>query len=215
MNARPILTAGLAAALVSALSPMGMAQTPRAAAPAQPAAPPVTHGPPITGMCIFSEGAIIEGSKVGQAVIARLKVLKQQVDAELQPEADSINTEARSIDSQRATMDAATFQARQANLQLRANNLEKRAQLRQREMEATQEKQFAVIGGQLEPILRQLYEQKQCAVLFDRDNGSVRVANPAMDISGAAVSALDLKIQTLTFDREHLDTQPAGGAPAS
>src|SRR5271167_4176043 len=105
MNARPILAAGLAAALFSALSPMGMAQTTRAAAPAQPAGPPVTHGPPITGMCIFSEGAIIEGSKVGQAVIARLKVLKQQVDAELQPEADSINTEARSIDTQRATMD--------------------------------------------------------------------------------------------------------------
>lgn len=216
MNARPLLLAGLAVGLLSTPAPSGLAQTPRAPAAAAPALPPVTHGPPITGMCIFSEGAIIEGSKVGQSVIARLKVLKQQVDAELQPEADSINTEARTIDSQRATMDQATFQARQANLQLRATNLQKRAQLRNRELEATQEKEFQVIGGALEPILRQLYQQKQCSVLFDRDNGAVRVANPAMDISSAAVSGLDLKLQSLTFDREHLDTQPAGGAaPAS
>jgi len=39
----------------------------------------------------------------------------------------------------------------------------------------------------------------------------VRIVNPAMDLSTGAISALDLKIQTLTFDREHLDTQ----APAS
>ena len=224
MNSRRILLASLVAGLLAVQVP-GFAQTPRtgaagppprAPAAAAPSLPPVTHGPPIPGVCIFSEGAIIEGSRVGQSVIARLKVLKQQVDAELQPEADSINNEARTMDSQRASMDQATFQARQANLQLRATNLEKRAQLRNREMEATQEKEFQVIGTALEPILRQLYEQKQCSVLFDRDNGAVRVANPAMDISGAAVSGLDQKLQTLTFDREHLDTQPAGGAaPAS
>src|SRR5215469_9716500 len=215
MHARTILLAGLTAGLATTLA-VGMAPAQAApSAPAQPASAPVTHGPPIPGVCLYSEGAIVEGSKVGQSVIARLKVLKQQVDAELQPEADSINTEARTMDSQRSSMDQATFQARQANLQLRATNLEKRAQQRNRELEATQEKEFQVIGGALEPILRQLYEQKQCSVLFDRDNGAVRVANPAMDISGAAVSGLDAKLQSLTFDREHLDTQAGAAAPAS
>jgi hypothetical protein len=34
-----------------------------------------------------------------------------------------------------------------------------------------------------------------------------------MDLSGQAVTGLDGKIQTLTFDREHLDQQ--GAAPAA
>jgi Skp family chaperone for outer membrane proteins len=217
MHARTILLAGLAAGLTTTLAPLGMAQSPSRAslpsAPAQPASPPVKHGPPIPGVCIYSEGGIVEGSKVGQSVIARLRVLKQQVDAELQPEADAINGEAKSLDGQRATMNQATFQSKQANLQLRAANLEKRAQLRSRELQATQAKQFQVIGAALDPILRQLYEQKQCAVMFDRDGGGVRAANPAMDLTGQAVAALDQKLQALTFDREHLDSQPGGAAP--
>ena len=216
MHARTILLAGLAAGLTTTLA-LGMAQTAASAAapsaPAQPASAPVTHGPPIPGVCLYSEGAIVEGSKVGQSVIARLKVLKQQVDAELQPEADSINSEAKTLSGQRSTMAQAAFQAKQANLQQRAANLEQRAQLRGRELQATQAKQFQVIGTAVEPILRQLYEQKQCAVIFDRDGAAVRAANPAMDLTAQAVAALDQKLQTLTFDREHLDTQPGAAAP--
>ena len=218
MHARTILLTGVAAGLTTTLA-LGMAQTPARAAPpsapVQPESAPVKHGPPIPGVCIYSQGAIIEGSKVGQSVIARLKVLKQQVDAELQPEADSINGEAKTLESQRSAMDQATFQAKQASLQLRAANLEKRAQLRNRELQATQAKQFQAIGAALEPILRELYEQKQCAVIFDRDGGAVRAANPAMDLSGQAVAALDQKLQTLTFDREHLDEPAGASAPKS
>jgi outer membrane protein len=194
-----------AAVLVTLLASPIAAQTPRAPAPAAPQmSTPVTQGPPISGMCVFSEGAIIQGSKVGQAVIARLRALKQQVDTELQPEANAINSDAKALDSQRASLAPAAFQAKQANLQLRAANLEKRAQLRGRELQATQQKQFQVIGAALEPILRQLYQQKQCSMLIDRDSAGIRAMNSAMDLSGQAVSALDQKIQTLTFDRETL-----------
>jgi outer membrane protein len=165
---------------------------------------PLTQGPPINGMCVFSESGIIQGSKVGQAVVGRLRALKQQVDAELQPEANAINSDAKALDGQRASLAPAAFQAKQANLQLRATNLDKRAQLRSRELQATQAKQFQVIGAALEPILRQLYEQRQCSMLFDRDGAGVRAMNPTMDLTSQAVSALDQKIQTLTFDRETL-----------
>ena len=208
MNVRKLLAVGLA---VSALTPMGSvasAQTPAAAAP------PITHGPPITGLCVLSLNESIGGSKVGQSVLARLKVLDGQVTAELQPEADSIRTEQRSLESQASTLDQATLQARQANLQLRFANFQKREELRQQEMRATQQKQFAVILRELDPVMRTLYQQRTCSILIDGDAGGVRIVNPAMDLSPAAVGALDLKIQTLTFDREHLDTQPAA-APAA
>ena len=112
-------------------------------------------------------------------------------------------------------MAQAAFQAKQASLQQRADTLEQRVQLRGRELQATQAKQLQVIGTAVEPILRQLYEQKQCAVIFDRDGGAVRAANPAMDLTAQVVSALDQKLQTLTFDREHLDAQSGAAAPKS
>jgi Skp family chaperone for outer membrane proteins len=208
MNVRSLLVAGLAAGALLPLAP-AMAQTPTA-----PAQAPIVQGAPITGYCVFSFNSVVGASKVGQSVIARLKVLGGQVNAELQPEADGIQTEQKTLETQRTTMDAATYQARAANLQLRIANFEKREQQRQQEMQATQQKQIDVIARQLDPVIRDLYQQRHCSILVDGEAGGVRIVNPLMDLSSAAVAALDLRIQSLTFDREHLDTQP-GAAPAA
>jgi len=194
MNARSLLLAGLAAG-------------------AAPAPPPLRHGPPITGYCVFSLNEVIGGSKVGQAVVSRLKVLGSQVNAELEPEATGIQTDERALESQQASLDAATLQARRANLELRIANFQKREQLRQQEIQATQQKQFGVIVKELDPIVRDVYQQRNCSVLVDADQGGVRILNPAMDLSPQFIAGLDAKIQTLTFDREHLD-QPCA-APAA
>jgi Skp family chaperone for outer membrane proteins len=211
MNVRSLLLAGLAAC---AIVPVASAATAPAAGPAAaPAAPAMRQGPPIAGYCVFSINEVIGGSRVGQAVVARLKVLGAQVNAELQPEADGIRTDERALESSQASLDAATLQAKRANLELRVANFEKREQQRQQEMQATQQKQFAVVLKQLDPIMRDLYQQRGCSILVDGDAGGVRIVNPAMDLSAPAVTGLDGRIQTLTFDREHLDQQ--GAAPAA
>jgi outer membrane protein len=209
MNARSILMAGLAVGALVTVSPVAAATAPAAAA-----APALRQGPPIGGYCVFSLNEVIGGSKVGQAVVARLKVLGSQVNAELQPEAESIRNDERTLESTQATLDAATVQAKRANLELRVANFQKREQQRQQEMQATQQKQFGVVLKELDPIMRQLYQQRGCSVLIDADQGGVRIVNPAMDLSPQAVTGLDARIQTLTFDREHLESQP-GAAPAA
>ena len=206
MNVRSLLIAGLA---VSAIAASATAAPPPGAAPA---AAPLRQGPPIAGYCVFSINEVLGGSKVGQAVVGRLKVLGSQVNAELQPEADGIRTDERALESSQASLDAATAQAKRANLQLRVSNFEKREQQRQQEMQATQQKQVGIVLKELDPIIRDLYQQRGCSVLIDGDAGGVRLVNPAMDLSGQAITGLDGKIQTLTFDREHLDQ---GAAPAA
>jgi Skp family chaperone for outer membrane proteins len=107
------------------------------------------------------------------------------------------------------------LQAKRANLELRVANFEKREQQRQQEMQATQQKQFAVIAKELNPVMITLYQQQHCSILVDGDAGGVRIANPAMDLSRSAIAGLDGRIQTLTFDREHVDSaQGAAAAPA-
>ena len=61
-------------------------------------------------------------------------------------------------------------------------------------------------------MIRALYTQRNCGVLFDRQ--AVFAANPAMDVTDAAVAALNAKIQTFTFERERAQpNQPAAAAP--
>ena len=52
--------------------------------------------------------------------------------------------------------------------------------------------------------------QDVCSVLIDK--GSVMLANPEMDLTPAAITSLNGKLQQFPFDREHLDT---GAAPAA
>ncbi len=211
MKLRTLFLAGLAA---GALGVNAIAATPGATA-AAPAQAPIAQGPTIPGFCTFSFDMIVANSKVGQAVVARMKVLEAQVKAELQPEYEGISTEGRTIETQRATMDAATYQARAANLQLRATQFDKRQQQRSQELQATQQKELEVVQTQMDPVLRQAYVQRQCSILLNRDSGAVAAVSPAMDLTPIVVAGLDQRIQTLTFDRVSIDPQTGAVSPAS
>jgi Skp family chaperone for outer membrane proteins len=213
MTAKSLFAAGVAGLTFIGLTSAAIAQS-GAAARGAAAAPPLRQGPPIPGLCIYSLQAVMGASKVGQSVVARLKVLEGQANAELQPQADAIQTEERTLQQQQPTLDGATFQARQANLQLRYSNLQKLGAQRNEEMQRTQQKQFAAVFKQLQPVMTSLYQQHQCSVLINADAGGVQIASPAMDLSKDAVAGLDARIQTLgAFDREHIEAQTSA-APA-
>jgi Skp family chaperone for outer membrane proteins len=208
MTSKPIV-AGLCAAAV-ALTTGGSALAQAAAA-----APPVTHGPPLAGVCLFSFENAIGLSKVGQYVDGRMKQIVAQTNAELTGEKNVIDNEAKALDGQRATLDQTTFEQRGSALQIRASALQRKAQLRDKEVSATEQKAVARISQELEPYVRQSYQAKACSILLQRN--SVIIGNPAMDITQAVVTGLDARITQFAFDRERLDqpgvATPAGGAP--
>jgi len=223
MNARSLLVAGVAAGAILALASVSTAQTrgaARSAAPARPAAaatagPPLTFGAPIAGLCVYSEGQIFGQSRVGQSVQARMKMLANEVNAELQPEATAIQTEKNTLQSSASTLDQATLNQRAGALQSRYENFEKRASQRNEELKETQAKEVQEMERQLQPVLSQLFQQNRCSILLEREQAGVAAVNPAMDFSAQAVSGLDARLQTLTFDRVHLDAQPSAQPAAS
>lgn len=185
---------------------------PASAVKAQTAAvPPITHGPPIAGMCVLSVNQAIATSAVGRYASQRMQQIVAQVKAELQPEDQAITTEGRALQASQATLDKATLQSRAGALQTRLNAFQQKAALRQKEVQATEQKSVNRIAQELDPIARQLYQTHHCSVLFDRQG--VMMANPAMDLTNEAVAGLNAKIQQFAFDREHLDT--AATTPAS
>jgi len=204
------MTSKFLAATASGFAALAMASGAFAQA-AAPAAPPVTHGPPIAGICVFSSQRAVATSQVGKAVDARLKTIIAQVNAELSTERTSLDAEAKALDAKKATLEQSALEQQAAALQVRANAWQRKGQQRQREVEATEQKQLARVYQELDPAIRQAYQAKTCSILIERE--SVLVANPAMDITDAVVAAVDARIKTLTFDRERLD-QAAPGAQA-
>lgn len=207
------MTSKFLAATVSGLAALATASGAfaQAAAPAAPAAPAITHGAPITGVCVFSTQQAIGMSQVGKAVDARLKTIISQVNAELTAERTALDTEAKALDAKRSTLEQSALEQQAAALQVRANAWQRKGQLRQREVEATEQKQLGRVSQELDPVVRSAYQAKGCSILIDRE--SVMVMNPAMDITPTVVAGVDARIKTLTFDRERLD-QAAPGAQA-
>jgi outer membrane protein len=186
---------------------------------AQAAAPAVTHGAPVPGMCIISVEAAIGGSTVGKYVDTRMQQIVGQVNAELNGEKTAIENEGKSLQSQGATLERTILEQRSAALQVRANALQRKAQLRDREVSATEQKAVGRIGQEMEPLIRTAYQQKGCSILLNRQ--AVVIANPAMDLTPAVVTALNAKLTQFAFDRERLDQAappvaqtPAARAPA-
>jgi outer membrane protein len=174
----------------------------------------VSHGPAINGLCVLSIEGAIGGSTVGKYVGTRLQQIGAQVQAELTSEKNQLDSEAKALEGQRATLDQNSFEQRAAALQVRANALQRKAQLRDREMQATEQKALSRVGDEMEPMIRQAYQQKGCSVLLQRT--AVVIANPAMDITPQVTTALNGKITQFAFERERLDqavATPAATAP--
>jgi Skp family chaperone for outer membrane proteins len=220
MTFKTFITAGCASAIALAGATAAFAQQPAAparpaaAAPAaRPPAPAITQGAPITGLCVFSEQEALLTSTVGKAVVARLQQIGQQANAELQTEQTTLQNDAKTLDGQRTTLDQSTLERRAADLQVRQNALQRKADQRQRELQLTEQQAFGRVANELEPIMRDAYQRKGCALLVNRQ-ALVLPANPAMDITSQVVTALNAKITTLQFDRARLDATPPA-APAA
>ncbi len=211
---RTLVLSCAAVAMLAGTATGASAQARAAAAPARavsaPTGAPPPQGPAIPGLCMLSVNQAISASQVGGYVRTRLDQIVAQVKAELAPEDTAISTDAKALEGRRATLDAATYQSQGNALGARINNLRQKADLRNREVKATEDKALNRIAQELEPIASTLYAQHHCSALLDK--GSVMMANPDMDLTGAAVTALNAKLTQFTFDREHLDTATATGA---
>lgn len=203
MTIKTFALAACAGAAVLASGSTALAQT--------AAAPSVTYGAPIAGLCVVSVDGVIGNSTVGKYVDQRLQQIGSQVQAELQGEKSGIDTEARTLEGQRATLDQNSFEQRVQALQTRQNALERKAAIRDREMQATQQQAVGRVINEMKPLIASAAEQQKCAMVIDRS--SVIMVNPSMDLTPAVVTGLNGKLTQFAFDRTRLDQGQAGQAP--
>ena len=196
-----LLLATSAAAQTTPARPAAAAQT-----PARPSAAPTNPGPVIAGVCVLDGAGAIAGSSAGQAASARLRTLTQQVQAELQTQETGLTTEANAI----RALPEAQRAARATALQPRVDAFQRLAQTRQEELRRTQATALQRIETELQAVVGALYVQRGCGLMLDRS--AVVFSNPAIDVTQAAVAALNTRLPTITFERTRLPATPAPAA---
>lgn len=199
-----LLASAFVPAAVSAQT-VGGGQAPAAAPAAQP-----LGGPVVPGVCLLSREAIFANAAVGKAASARLAELTTAAQAEIDARRPALETEARALEGQ---PDNAANRPRREALAQSWQALQAQAAHSSREIEATRAKALERIATEAQPVIAQVYGQKNCGLLFDR--GAALGGNFANDLTADVVRALDARIQTITFERERLpQQQPGVQAPA-
>jgi Skp family chaperone for outer membrane proteins len=169
-------------------------------------------GPAIPGVCLFSREAIFANAAVGRAASARLQELARVAQAEIDGQRKPIETAAAALEERPNAEDA---RRDREILAARWQALQQQAAHSSREIEATRGKVLERIAAEAQPVIAQVYAQKNCGLLLDRN--SVLGGNFANDLTAEVVRQLDTRLLTITFERERLPVQQADPAvmPAS
>lgn len=207
MNSKLYAAAIAAIALASAVQAQAQTHARSGATAIAPAASgaAISHGPPIPGICIFSNERVIASSSVGKAWDARLQQLRAQAAAELSAEQTSLKNDVQAFQTRRGSLTQEQQQQQAGPLQQREDAFNQKAQLRNAELEYTARHQMQRIEAVINPIVQTVYQEHHCSLLLNGD--AVMGGNPAMDLSDDVVRQLNTRMSTITFDRE---TPPQG-----
>ena len=165
-------------------------------------------GPAIPGVCIYHHDRLMAQSTAGQSLVAGVQRLQQEVQTELAPYEQFIQTERQALQQGQATIPQDQFQQRAEALDARYREFEGLRQTRTAEMRYTLAYQQQQIGQAVDPILGALYTERGCGILLSAD-GVLR-ANPQMDLTETAIQRLNAALPSLpAFTRMAVPAQPA------
>lgn len=167
---------------------------------------PANPGPVIPGVCVYFNQQALAQSTVGQAVQTRMEQLAQEVQGEIAPYAQQLQTEYQALQAGASTIPADQLNQRRQALQQRAQEAQQLEQTRDGELRYTLAEQRKKISEAIEPILVAVYQEKGCGIMIDRE--SVFVMNPAMDVTPLVIQRLNAALPTLSFNRMPVPAQP-------
>lgn len=165
-------------------------------------------GPAIPGVCVYHHERLLAQSTAGQSVQTGMQRLQQEVQTELAPYEQFIQTEGQALQQGRASIPQDQFATREQALATRYQEARTLAQTREGELRYTQAMQLQAIAQAADPIIMALYTERGCGILIARD-GVMRV-NPTMDLTEAAIQRVNAALPTLSFSRMQVPVQQPG-----
>ena len=135
-------------------------------------------GPAIPGVCIYHHDRLMAQSTAGQSLVAGVQRLQQEVQTELAPYEQFIQTERQALQQGQATIPQDQFQQRAEALDARYREFEGLRQTRTAEMRYTLAYQQQQIGQAVDPIHERADRQGRQSLEEPRIGASAHVTGP-------------------------------------
>lgn len=170
------------------------------------------------GVMVLNYQRVIESSDIGRDMSTKLNQIGQQIQGELQPDAQSIEAEQQSIqqatqgmNEEQVRRNSALTQRVEAFAQ-RVNAFRQRQVGLSRDLEYTRQVTLNDFNQQITPIVREVMEARNAGVVLDAS--TVQLAQPNVDATDDVVQRLNQRLRTMNVSRQQAPAPQQQQAPA-
>ena len=162
---------------------------------------------------VIDQARVLATSAAGLDIQSKLQGIGEQVDRELEPEAEALETEQQSLDAQTQNLSREAIEARPdlisriQSFQRRLVTFEQKRQKRARELAATRDQALQRFEEALRPVIAEVIRESSASVVLDRSQ--VIFAGEAADKTQAVITKLDAATQTIQVTKVNLPDPPA------
>ncbi|MBK8199672.1 MAG: OmpH family outer membrane protein [Acidobacteria bacterium] len=159
-----------------------------------------------TVVITIDEGKILADSKAGKDMFTKLKNIENQINAELKPSRDSLETERQALATKvqgktREALVADTALVKQIeDFQKKANEFAAKRNTLSQEYAATEQKSFMDFNTALEPVLLEVVKEKNAQVVLSKSQAVF--TTDSIDATSAIVAKLDQKTPSIAVVRQ-------------
>jgi outer membrane protein len=159
-----------------------------------------------TVIMVIDEGRIVGESKAGKDMFTKLKNIETQINTELKPTRDALETERQSLatkldgKTREAIVADAALVKQIEDFQKKSNDFTQKRTTLSQEYAATEQKSFIDFNTALEPVLLEVVKEKNAQVVLSKSQ-AVFTAD-TVDATAAIVAKLDQKTPTITVVRQ-------------
>ena len=167
-----------------------------------------TYGPPVAGICVFSQAQALGQSAAGRAAAQQLQGYAKTIQAELESERTGIVNDDRTLQARKASLSAAQYQQSASQLQQRATAFDRKTRTRSDQLQRTRADASQQVVAVLTPILAGAISAHRCGLVVERSG--IYGANAAMDLTPEVTRTLNAKLPAVRVTLAP-PTQPPGG----
>jgi outer membrane protein len=161
-----------------------------------------------TTIVVLDQRKVLADSLAGKDIANKLKNISEQINRELKPTGDSLNSEGQSLQSrltgkteQQVAADTALVNSLQS-FQRKSNDFARKRQIAAAELELTQRKALSDFSNALRPVILEVVREKNAQVVLDRSQ--TQYVDPSFDSTALIVSKLNSRTKTISVTREKL-----------
>lgn len=158
-----------------------------------------------TTVIVIDEGRILTDSKAAKDMFTKLKNIEAQINAELKPSRDTLETQRKALAGkvqgktpEVISADAALVSEITA-FQTKSNEFAQKRNILSQEYAATEQKALIDLNKALEPVLLEVVKEKNAQIVLAKSQ--TMFSSDAVDASAAVIAKLDVKTPAINVVR--------------